>query len=213
MADTTNVTYSHNVLNKGYVTILEYMGGDPAILRNARICYRSESKGKDSDRRLLRHLLRNRHMTPFEAAVFTFEVKAPIFVARQWMRHRVGSYNEESLRYCEAKTDFYVPEGLGYAEQSVWDEYNQEAVKKYNLLKDVGIPKEQARAVLPLGLYTRFVWTVNGSSLLNFLSLRLHKSAQSEIRQYAQGIWSLAYLAAPMTMRAYQDVSEKGDDE
>ena len=83
------------VLNKGFVRLVEHMGGDAAVIRNARRCWRSESKSEDADRQLIRHLIRKGHKTPFEAMVFTFDVKAPLFVARQWFRHRIGSYNEE----------------------------------------------------------------------------------------------------------------------
>lgn len=100
------------VLNNGFVELVEYMGQDQAVIRNARRCWRSEAKSEDSDRKLLRHLITAGHKTPFEAMVFTFDVKAPLFVARQWFRHRIGSYNEESLRYCVALRDYYIPENL-----------------------------------------------------------------------------------------------------
>lgn len=189
-----------HVLNSGYVELVESMGGDDAVIRNARRCWKSESKGEESDRKLLRHLLRNKHMTPFEAAVFTFDVKAPIFVARQWFRHRIGSYNEESLRYCVAERDFYIPDEEILSSPSMrktWYEYNDRAFDLYEGMKD-HIPKEQARALLPLGTYTRYYWTVNGSSLLNFLRLRMDKHAQLEIQCYARAVCELAERVAPV---------------
>ena len=166
------------VLNEGYLELVEWMGGDAAVARNARRCYRSESQqGGEADRRLLRRLLRARHLTPFEASVFTFDVKCPIFVARQWIRHRIASYNEESLRYCVAERS------------------------------------EQARAVLPLGTYTKFYWTVNANSLMNFLRLRLDKAAQWEIRQYGLTLLELVEEIMPVTFGIFRSQLESpGDD-
>lgn len=193
-----------NVLNAGYVSLVEHMGGDAAVIRNARRCWRSEDKSSEkSDRNLIRHLLKNRHMTPFEAIVFTFDIKCPIFVARQWMRHRIGSFNEESLRYCVADQEFYIPEDLEGDFRWRFLAECEEAFRAYAILTTNGMPREQARAVLPMGTYTKFYWTVNGSSLLNFLRLRLDKAAQYEIRQYAQAIAELAKQVAPWTLEEF----------
>jgi thymidylate synthase (FAD) len=192
-----------DVLNAGYVRLVEYMGGDESVIRNARRCWRSEGKSsEESDRNLIRHLLREGHMTPFETIVFTFDVKCPIFVARQWMRHRIGSFNEESLRYCVAERDYFIPSGLSQQQLAFWKMYNDEQFDRYNLLKQT-MPKEQARSILPLGTYTKFYWTVNGRSLMNFLKLRLDKSAQAEIREYAEAILDMAKVVAPVSFTEF----------
>lgn len=187
------------VLNKGSVILLEQMGGDQAVIRNARRCWRSESKSENADRQLLRHLIKAGHKTPFEAMVFTFDVKAPLFVARQWFRHRIGSFNEESLRYCIALREYYVPVDLESTLLEDWNRHNEAAFDFYTELVEAKIPKEQARSVLPVGIYTSFYWTVNGSSLMNFLNLRLESGAQYEIRVYAQAILELVKEVAPIS--------------
>jgi thymidylate synthase (FAD) len=141
-------------------------------------------------------------MTPFEAMVFTFDVKCPIFVARQWMRHRHASINEESLRYCAAERDYFIPYGLNQQQLAFWKMYNDEQFDRYNLLKQT-MPKEQARSILPLGTYTKFYWTVNGRSLMNFLKLRLDKSAQAEIREYARAILDMVKVVAPVSFTEF----------
>ena len=192
-----------DVLNAGYARLVEYMGGDESVIRNARRCWRSENKSsEESDRNLIRHLLREGHMTPFETIVFTFDVKCPIFVARQWMRHRIGSFNEESLRYCVAEQDYFIPHGLNQQQLAFWKMYNDEQFDRYNLLKQT-MPKEQARSILPLGTYTKFYWTVNGRSLMNFLKLRLDKGAQAEIREYAKAILDMAKVVAPVSFTEF----------
>jgi len=205
------------VLNEGYLELVEWMGGDAAVARNARRCYRSESRqGEEADRRLLRRLLRARHLSPFEAAVFTFDVKCPIFVARQWIRHRIASYNEESLRYCVAERSFYVPNNPDWTEEQrgEWLAHNEAAFDLYEKMRREGpLRREQARAVLPLGIYTKFYWTVNASSLMNFLRLRLDKAAQWEIRQYALAILGLVEEIMPITFGLFRSQREgQGDD-
>jgi thymidylate synthase (FAD) len=143
-------------------------------------------------------------MTPFEAMVFTFDIKCPIFVARQWMRHRMGSFNEESLRYCVAEREFYVPEYLSEPEPlTEWYDVLMMVTDFYEMLLKEGVPKEQARSILPLGTYTKFYWTVNGSSLMNFLKLRLNKAAQKEIREYAEVILDMAKVVAPVSFTEF----------
>lgn len=192
------------VLNNGSVTLLEHMGGDQAVIRNARRCWRSESKSENADRQLLRHLIKAGHKTPFEAMVFTFDVKVPLFVARQWFRHRMGSFNEESLRYCIALRDYYIPENLEGALLEDWKRHNEAAFDFYDQLVAQKISKEQARSVLPVGIYTNFYWTVNGSSLMNFLNLRLERGAQHEIRVYAQAILELVKEVAPISFGEFE---------
>lgn len=194
-----------DVLNAGYVKLLEFMGGDEAVIRNARLCWRSEDKSNpQADRNLIKHLITKGHWSPFEAMVFTFKVKAPIFVARQWMRHRIGSYNEESLRYCVAEREFFIPEGLNDSLEWAWRQNNERQFSAYELAVKAGMPKEQARSLLPLGIYTKFYWTVNGSSLMNFLRLRTHPSAQKEIRDYAGAILEMVKEVAPISFSMFE---------
>jgi thymidylate synthase (FAD) len=195
-----------NVLNAGYVRLVEYMGGDESVIRNARRCWRSEDKSNErSDKNLIRHLLEEGHMTPFEAVVFTFDIKCPIFVARQWMRHRIGSFDEESLRYCVAEGEFYIPNGLTADVENQWRHMHVASFKHYADLLENKIPEEQARSILPMGTYTKFYWTVNGRSLMNFLldKLRLDNGAQAEIREYAEVILNMAKIVAPVSFKEF----------
>lgn len=201
------------VLNRGFVELVEWMGGDTAVIRNARRCWRSTSKGTESDRKLLKHLLRKGHKTPFEAMVFTFDIKCPLFVARQWFRHRMGSYNEESLRYCVAKREYYVPEGLPPELLLQWREHHEESFTFYEkLIGEHRLRREVARALLPVGSYTRFYWTVNGSSLMNFLLLRTSRQAQQEIRAYARALLEMVLEIAPWSFSAFQEFILEGGD-
>lgn len=183
-----------DVLDKGYVELVESMGGDYSVVRNARKCYRSSSEDPEKNMRLILQLIDSGHMTPFESIVITYDVKCPLFIARQWMRHRIGSYNEESLRYCEAEPEFWAPKDQEWMLDDAMNQFT-----KYNALIKTGTIPEQARAILPMSLYTKFYWTVNGSSLINFLRLRTHKAAQQEIREYAKAVLELACHTAPTT--------------
>ena len=199
-----------DVLNAGHVELLEFMGGDEAVIRNARLCWRSEDRSSpQADRNLIKHLIAKGHWTPFEAMVFTFEVKAPIFVARQWMRHRIGSYNEESLRYCVAEGEFFIPEGMADSLEWAWKLNNERQFIAYEMAVEAGISKEIARSLLPLGIYTKFYWTVNGSSLMNFLRLRTDPSAQKEIRDYAEAILEMVKEVAPMSFSVFEALALK----
>ncbi len=179
------------------VKLVDHMGSDDAVILAARRCWRSEDKrSTTADRNLIRHLIRKEHKTPFEFLCFVFDIKAPIFVARQIMRHRHVGICEESLRYCDAKPEFWVPDDLDSDQQDAWMQYNLRAFEAYQEYCTV-LPAEQARAVLPLGLYTSFYWTVNGSSLMNFLRLRLDPHTQQETRKYAGQILTLVEETAP----------------
>ena len=192
------------VLDKGWVQLEECMGGDQAVIRGARICYQSQAQSPAHDVRLIRRLMRSepKHNTVFEHAVFRWGVKCPIFVARQWMRHRIGSFNEMSLRYCAAQRDYYTP-----AEQTLEEQYRRHMEASFELYETLvanGWRMERARAVLGLGTYTEFIWTVNAWSLMNWLSKRLHKSAQWEHRQYALAVLGLYEEAMPVTAAAFK---------
>jgi thymidylate synthase (FAD) len=201
------------VLNRGFVELVEWRGGDEAVIRNARRCWRSASKGTESDRKLLKHLLLKGHKTPFEAMVFTFDIKCPLFVARQWFRHRMGSFNEESLRYCVAEREYFVPEGLPAKLRDEWREHQEETFTLYEqMISRHSLRREAARAILPIGIYTRFYWTVNGSSLMNFLLLRTSRQAQREIRAYARAILEIVSTVAPWSFSIFQEFVLKGGE-
>jgi thymidylate synthase (FAD) len=199
------------VLDHGHVRLIESMGTDLSIVRNARVSYDAHWRaGEDegSDKRLLKYLIANGHTSPFESAAFTFDIKCPIFVARQWHRHRTWSYNEVSARYKELPAEFYVPEVENITTQSTDNkqmrtevqhpdaEYLREHIEKtckhafevYVGLLENNCPRELARGVLPMNTYTHFFGTVNLHNLFRFLELRLHPHAQWEIRQYAMAI-------------------------
>lgn len=193
------------VLDNGYVALVDSMGGDKAVIESARRCYMSEPQGASADSKLIRHLIIKDHGTPFEHAYFRFDVKCPIFVARQWIRHRIGTYNEMSLRYCLAKRDFYTPEGLSGGELLEYKKAVNNAFDAYESMVSSGIKREQARGVLPLSIYTLYYWTVNARSLMNFLKLRLDKGAQPEIREYAKALLKIFRDTMPMTAEAFEE--------
>lgn len=194
-----------DVLDKGWIALEEQMGGDPAVIRGARICYRSTPRTETSDARLIRRLLAAtpRHNTVFEHAVFRFAVKAPLFVARQWLRHRMGTFNEVSLRYCVAEREYYVPQGEAGTDAYV--AHMEASFDLYERLLASGWPPERARGVLGLAVYTEFIWTVNAWSLMNWLEKRLDKAAQWEHRQYAMAALDLFYEAMPVTATAFKE--------
>lgn len=226
-ADTTGVT----VLDIGKINLINSMGGDDAVIASARVSngveYKDSSKGKEKDDKLINYLLKHRHGTPFEHTSFTFYVKAPLFVVREWQRHRMGSFNEISGRYVEFEPEFYTPNafrapGSNSKQGSVFPDMEEEALRRWNYdatelvlsstfnsyrhyraLLDIGIAKEMARIVLPLNLYSQFYWTVNARSLMNFLSLRNADNAQWEIRQYAQALEKFFEKRMPLTYNAF----------
>lgn len=190
------------VLNTGFVRLESVDGDDLRIVQAARVSYRGVAKGDEKDKKLIAFLMNNGHETPFEHVTFTFHIKCPIFVARQWFRHRWASYNEVSGRYTVFKDDFYLPthfrtqKGKNYEYENLPEEQCNDLNTKfenfhkwiynfYTKLLEQGVAKEQARMILPQSMYTEFYWTVNARSLMNFLKLRVDDHAQWEIRQYA----------------------------
>jgi len=217
-----------NVLDHGFVRLVESVGSDLSIVRAARVSYNADWRtGKDEgkDSKLIHYLLRNHHTSPFESVVFTFEIKCPIFVARQWHRHRTWAYNEVSARYTELPEEYYIPEPQKITSQSkdnkqmrteeqhpdatyIKDQLelnHSEAFKVYKDLLQVGCPRELARTVLPLATYIRYFGTVNLHNLLHFIRLRNHIHAQYEIRVYAEAIKELISKIVPVTMEAFND--------
>jgi len=195
-----------SVLDKGWVRLEEQMGGDDAVIRGARICYQSEARNPEADVRLIRRLMSSepKHNTVFEHAVFRFFVKCPLFVARQWMRHRIGTFNEKSLRYCIADRDYYVP--LGLAETEAYVGHMEASFDLYEGLLAAGWKREQARGVLGTAVYTQFIWTVNAWSLMNWLQKRLDPSAQWEHRQYAEAVLDMYREVMPVTATAFAEL-------
>ena len=211
------------VLDHGYVELIDYMGSDEMITNAARVSYQNV-KTRSQDRFLIDYLMRNEHTSPFEQVVFTFRLKMPIFVARQWVRHRTARMNEVSARYSVLGTDFYMPEdadmnyqskdnkqGRGEA-MSAEDSRKAKDVmakcyalleKSYNELLDTGLSKEIARMILPLSVYTEFYWQMDLHNLFHFLKLRLHKHAQLEIRKYAEIILEMVEKVCPMATESF----------
>jgi len=182
------------------------MGGDDAVVRGARICYQSAAKNETADQRLIRRLMSSepKHNTVFEHAVFRFGVKCPLFVARQWMRHRIGSYNEKSLRYCIADREYYIPSGV--AQEEAYIQHMEASFDLYEQLVEAGWKREQARGVLGTAVYTEFIWTVNAWSLMNWLNKRLDKGAQWEHQQYAIAALEMFCQVMPVTGNAFREL-------
>lgn len=216
-----------NVLNHGHVRLVDHMGDDLSIVRNARVSYDAEwraGEDKGGDTKLINYLYKNHHNTPFESVTVTFDVKAPIFVLRQWHRHRTQSYNELSARYRELPTEFYIPELDQITTQSTdnkqmrTDEVhpharvirnaivreNSNAFGTYKELLKQGCPRELARSVLPVGTYSHMFATMNLHNLFGFLRERLHPHAQYEIRVYAEAMLKLIEPIVPVAVAAFK---------
>jgi thymidylate synthase (FAD) len=194
------------------------MGGDEMVALSARVSNGVFESVPTKDQKLINYLVKHRHGTPFEHSVFTFHVKVPLFVAREWQRHRIGSYNEISGRYVQFEPEFYIPSTFRTPAQdnkqgsvistdqmaADWlaiqvEKWAIKAYDEYKVLLSTGLAKEMARMILPLNLYTQFYWTVNARSLMNFLGLRCALDAQWEIRMYALTIRD-EYFAKIMPM-------------
>lgn len=219
------MTKEINVLNHGFVRLVDYMGSDLSVVRSARVSYDAEwragaDEGKDA--KLIDYLVRNHHTSPLECVQFTFEVKAPIFVFRQWHRHRTWSFNEVSARYSELPEEFYVPELSQVTTQNAsnkqmrtdtehWESdilqnwISESCAESFDIYKKLiarGCPRELARGVLPVNTYSHMFATVDLHNLAHFLRLRLHKHSQYEIRVYAQAMLDLIEPLVPVTAAA-----------
>ena len=211
------------VLDNGYVRLVDSMGSDLAISRAARVSY--DAPAREEDDKLIGYLMRNKHTSPFEAVSFTFEVMAPIFVLRQWHRHRTWSYNELSARYKELPENYYIPEEkdittqhsdnkqMRTGEQHPYSRNIQMAIQIANensfrvykrLLRD-GCPRELARSVLPCGTYSHMFASVDLHNLFHFLRLRLHEHSQYEIRVYAEAMLELIEPVVPIAVKHFKD--------
>lgn len=218
-------------LDKGFVRLVDSMGGDDAIVQAARVSYGQGTSKVSQDRGLIRYLMRHRHTTPFEMVEFKFHCKMPIFVARQWVRHRTANINEYSLRYSEARDEFYFPDpehiqfqsalnkqgrmGKVPAElkQKVLDyfkEISDRSFAMYSELNEAGVARELVRSLLPVNLYTEWYWKNDLHNLLHFIGLRSDSHAQYEIRVYSDAMAESVKKAAPFAWEAFQDYVVKG---
>ena len=217
-----------NVLDHGFIRLVDHMGDDEAIVRNARVSYAANEKtglNPEGDAKLINYLYRNGHNTPFESVEFQFHVKAPIFVIRQWHRHRTWSYNEVSARYTALPAEFYIPDLATVGAQSKDNKQmrvdaestesmaqnlvamrlaNSASFTLYEALLEEGMPRELARTVLPLATYTEMFAKVDLSNLFKFLHERLHEHAQYEIRVYAQAMLDLIRPIVPVAVAAFE---------
>lgn len=218
------------VLDHGFVYLVDYMGTDESIEQAARVSYGEGTRKTSETRGLLRYLLRNDHTSPVEMAELKFHCKMPIFVARQWVRHRTASLNEYSARYSVLKDEFYIPETTNISVQSPNNKQGRGDILNKKLSKEVQnkmnnhfatssvlyselldengnykMARELARAVLPVSVYTEWYWKIDLHNLLHFLKLRLDPHAQYEIRVYAEAIAKIVKDAYPIIWEAFGD--------
>jgi thymidylate synthase (FAD) len=215
------------VLDKGFVRLVDYLGGDERIVQAARVSYGAGTKSYREDSALIDHLLRNEHTSPFEQVILTFHVKLPIFVARQWIRHRTARVNEISGRYSVMKDDFYLPALADVAMQSADNRQGRSAealpeddarscvarmeagqraaYEEYSGLVDAGLARELARIDLPLSLYTEWYWQIDLHNLFRFIQLRLDPHAQLEIRAYARVLLDISRKVAPAATSSFEN--------
>ncbi len=219
------------LLDHGFVRVVDYMGNDSAIVQAARVSYGSGTKQVNEDVGLINYLLRNSHTTPFEMCEIKFHIKAPIFVARQWIRHRTANVNEYSARYSIVDNEYYLPDEDKIAIQSAANKQGRgeivekdvanEIVEKiratsesqynwYNKMLEMGISREIARVTLTLNYYTEFYWKIDLHNLMHFLKLRADGHAQYEIRVYALQMLDLVKLWVPHTYDAFMNYKFNG---
>jgi len=217
----------YKCLNHGFIRLVDIMGDDAAIVQAARTSYGKGTKSINEDRNLIRYLMRHKHSSPFEMVEFKFHIKLPIFVARQWIRHRTANVNEYSGRYSEMPDEFYIPEANTIRKQSknnkqaraddgFDNQYASEIIQKmsatqsnvfqeYKEFVEDGMAREIARINLPLSIYTEWYWKIDLHNLLHFLKLRLDKHAQYEIRVYAEIIADILKQCVPYSWEAFED--------
>ncbi len=214
----------HKVLDHGFIRVVDYMGSDSAIVQAARVSYGKETKQISQDEALIKYLMRNHHTTPFEMCEMKFHVKLPIFVARQWIRHRTANVNEYSARYSILDNEFYIPRPEQVAKQSdnnkqgsgeAFDSHTSKEIidsltndsnlvySHYGKFIQQGLAREIARTNLMLNYYTQFYWKIDLHNLLHFLKLRADKHAQYEIRVYAEVMLDIIKKGVPMAYSAF----------
>jgi thymidylate synthase (FAD) len=221
----------HPVGSHGYVVLVDYMGNDAAIVQAARVSYGMGTKSVHDDRGLVRYLMRHRHTTPFEMVEFKFLVRLPIYVARQWVRHRTANLNETSARYSVVRDEFDLPplddirrqsrrnrqgrdEALppevsaGFRDDV--ERISRDSYDAYRRALDSGVARETARIILPLAYYTEWYWKIDLHNLLHFLSLRLDPHAQEEIRRYSAELAQIARAICPVAYEAFEEFTLDG---
>lgn len=203
------------------IELIRASGSDLDVVNAARVSYgKTTTKLTERDSKLINFLMRHNHTSPFEHNQVSFRIKAPMFVVRQWMRHRMNSYNEISYRYVKSPLEFYIPNYWRYQDnvnrqgsvgafdsENLLNEYKniiENAKKTYELLLENGVAREQARGILPVCAYTEFIYTCNLLSLMHFLNLRIKQDAQFEIRVYAKGLLKLAEPFFPASLGAWR---------
>jgi thymidylate synthase (FAD) len=214
------------VLDKGFVRLVDYMGGDERIVQAARVSYGSGTKTVREDKGLINYLMRHRHTSPFEQVGLTFHAKMPIFVARQWVRHRTARLNEISARYSIMEDEFYMPSEewvrfqsesnkQGSSDEEVPPELQRKVIEilkkdqietygNYKTLINDNIARELARINLPVSLYTQWYWQIDLNNLFHFLKLRMDAHAQYEIRAYGKVMAKMAEAVAPLAYKAFK---------
>ncbi|TNC71613.1 FAD-dependent thymidylate synthase [Rubellimicrobium roseum] len=220
----------HPVLDHGFVRVVDYMGDDAAICQAARVSYGKGTKSVQTDEGLIRYLMRHWHSTPFEMCEIKLHVKLPVFVARQWIRHRTASVNEYSARYSILDREFYIPAPEALAAQSsvnnqgrgetlsddeaqrVLGWLREDATQAYDHYESMisqegqqGLARELARMNLPMNVYTQWYWKTNLHNLFNFIRLRADSHAQYEIRVYADAIGRITEDWVPFAWKAFAD--------
>lgn len=221
------------LLDHGFIRPIDYMGNDSSIVQAARVSYGDGTKTVQTDEKLIRYLLQHEHTSPFEMCEIKIHAKMPIFVARQWVRHRTASINEYSGRYSVMSEDFYLPKPEHTAEQDskqgrgvILNDVNYDEVvhgieevsvvcsEAYrSLLEDYKLSRELARIVLPVNFYTEWYWKTNLHNLMHFIKLRSDSKAQYEIRVYADALLSLMEKWVPTTHAMFKEQLEKREDD
>lgn len=214
-------------LDHGFVRLVDFMGDDSSIVQSARVSYGKGTKSVREDTTLIRYLMRHQHTSPFEMVELKFHIRLPIFVARQWIRHRTANVNEYSGRYSEMTDDFYIPEldqirtqdevnKQGRSDKKIdvetateilgsMEQHQKESYNEYLKYLEKGVAREIARINLPLSSYTEWYWKIDLHNLFRFLKLRLDWHAQYEIRIYAEAIANIVKELYPISFKAFSD--------
>lgn len=223
---------TYSVLDHGFIRIVDKMGDDKSIVAAARISYGKSTSTEARDRGLIRYLMKNNHTSPFEMCEIKLHLKMPLFVARQWLRHRTANVNEYSARYSVLSSDFYIPEPERLGTQSkknhqatdkeglelqkkeelvqVLRKQSEQCLETYTSLLEAGLSREVARMIIPTNFYTEMYWKIDLHNLLHFIRLRIEEGAQEEIRVYAQVLADIVKEWVPYTYEAFCDYKLNG---
>lgn len=223
---------SISVLDKGFIRVIDYMGNDNSIVQSARVSYGKGTKQLNEDRGLIRYLMKHRHTSPFEMNEIKLHIKMPIFIARQWIRHRTANVNEYSARYSMMTDDYYIPSMDKISTQSNTNKQGRgenlditdaERIRNsmisnsenlylsYSNMIDSNVAREISRITLSLNYYTEMYWKIDLHNLLHFLKLRMDSHAQYEIREYANAIARIVAKWVPITHEAFEDYILNGN--